>query len=203
MKNLIPMIEPVNGAPKTAAEAVALAIRVLCHASIKVGIAGAVVCYFGRFFATFARAFYLNQLFFRGWGWRLIAWCASFLSNQLRGNDCYIYGLCSLPLVLSVFLRLLGLRGTGAQADWRFAGSFCGKLSPGHPVRRIGAGLLILPLVPVLIGAIAGIMILVLGFVLFAIHASVYCLHYGGIIYLWMREDVWGGVRGVLSRRSR
>jgi hypothetical protein len=202
LKNSIPSIEPANGVPKTASEAVALAIRLLCHASIKIGIAGVVICYFGRFIATFARAFYLNQLIFRGWGWRLIAWCASFLSNQLKGNDCYVYGLCSLPLFLSVFLRLLGLHGIDVQADWKSGGSFFAKLPLGHPARRIGASLLILPIVPVIIGALAGVMILILGFVLFAIHASECCLRYGGIICLWMREVVWSGVRDALSRRS-
>lgn len=203
MKNPFPWIEAVNGAPKAAAKAVALAIRLLCHASIKVGIAGVVICYFGRFIAPFARAFYSNQLFFRGRGWQLIAWWASFLTEQLKGNGCYVYGLCSLPLVLSVCLRLLGLREIDVQSDWKFGGSLCAKLPPGHPARRIGAGLLILPIVPVIVGALAGVMILALGLVLLAIHASAHCLRYGGILCLWMRVVVWGGVRDALSRRSR
>jgi hypothetical protein len=72
-----------------------------------------------------------------------------------------------------------------------------------HPAGRTVAGLLFLPFVPPLVGALAGIAILALAAVLFAAYVLVCCLRYGGLGYLWTRAAVRGGIRDALSRRRR
>jgi hypothetical protein len=201
MKNPFPWFAPESGAPPTPAGVVGLAIRVLCYAAIKVGITGVMICYLGRsYFEPFVRAFFLDQQCFRGWGWQFIAWILSFLGGQLKGSARYIYGLCGLPLALSMFLRLFGLRRNGTEGDGKLGGFFCGRLSPGLLARRIGEGLLIVPFLPVFVGALAGFMILLLGVVFLAIHASVRSLRYSGNLYLWMRTVMRGAVRDAFRR---
>ena len=178
-------------------------VRVLRWASIKSCIAGAFVCYFGNFFAHMAGAFYSNPFFFRGWGWRFIVWCGFFLDHHVGGYVFYVGALCAVSVTLSLLLRVLGGHEVMDEADRRFGGIPSGKAHKGHAARRLVAGLLFLPFMPPLIGALAGVMILVLAMALFAAYVLYCCLRYGGIRYLWTRAAVRGGIRDALGHRPQ
>jgi len=199
VKNPFAWFESVGGAPPISARVVAVAIHTVCSATGKIGAAGAVICYFGSHFAMMARAFYSDSLFFRGWGWQFIVGCASVLENHLRAYACYLYGLCVFPLILSLFLCLLGIHEPGASKEMGDPNS---AKRPHRFVRRIVACLLLIPFVQVFLGALAGLMTLVLVLVLLSVHALVGCRHYGGILYFWMRVAVRIGMRTVVRRRS-
>lgn len=193
----------MSRAPPTSAGSVAQLVRGLRWASIKAGIAGAVVCYFGDFFTRMAGAFYSNPLFFRGWGWWFIVSCGSFLDHHVRGYVFYVGGLCAISVILSLLLCAVGCHEVLDGPDRKIGDVATGKSRKGHPARRIVVGILFLPFVPPLIGALAGVMILVLAIALFAAYVLVCCLRYGGIGYLWTRAAVRGGIRDALSRRSQ
>ena len=193
----------MSRAPPASAEAVAQVARVLRWASTRAGIAGAVVCYFGDFFARMAGTFYSNPLFFRGWGWRLIVWCSAFLDHHVRGYVFYAGGLCAVSVLLSLFLRALGCQRVLNESDSRLGDAPSGMPLTVHPGGRTVAGLLFLPFIPPLFGALAGVMILILAAALFAAYVLVCCLRYGGLGYLWTRAAVQGGIRDALTRRPR
>ena len=172
---------------------------VLRWASTRAGIAGVIVCYFGDFFAHMTGAFYANPLFFRGWGWRFIVWCSSSLDHHVRGYVFYVGGLCAVSTMLSLLLRSLGCHEVLDEAERRPGGAPSGKPRTGHPARHMVAGLLFLPFAPPLVGALAGVMILVLAVALFAAYVLFCCLRYGGIRYLWTRAAVRGGIRDALG----
>lgn len=171
--------------------------------SIKVGFAGASICYFGDLFAHMAGAFYSNPFFFRGWEWCFIVWCSSFLDHHVSGYSFYVGGLCAVSVILSLLVRSIECHEVLDEADRMLGGVRSSKPSASHPAGHLLAGLLFLPFVPPLIGALAGVMILVLVAVLFAAYVLFCCLRYGGINYIWTRAAVRSGVRDALGRRPR
>lgn len=200
MKNPSSWIESVGGAPPISARVVAAAIHTVCSATGKIGAAGVVICYFGSHVAMTARAFYSQSSFFRGWGWRIIVGCISVLENHLNVYACYFYGLCVFPLILSLFLRLLGIHEPGASKEM---GDLNAAKPPHQFAHRMVACLLLVPFVQVLVGALAGFVALVLVLVLIAVHSLVGCRRYGGILYFWMRIAVRIGMRRAVGRWFR
>jgi hypothetical protein len=150
-----------------------------------------------------AGAFYSNPFFFRGWEWRFIVWCGSFLDHHVGEYVFYVGVLCAVSVMLSLLLRVLGGPEAFDEADRRLGGVVSGKAHTSHAARRLVAGLLFLPFTPPLIGALAGVMILVLAVALFAAYVLFFCLRYGGLRYLWTRAAVRGGIRDVLGHRSQ
>jgi len=200
VKNSSPWFESVGGAPPVSTKVIAVAILTVRSVSGKIGAVGAVICYFGSHLAMMVRAFYSGSLFFRGWGWQFIFGWAVMLENHLRPYSCYIYGLCILPTALSLFHHLLGIHEPGSGK--KIGDSHFTKRSR-QCARRIGAWLLLVPFVQVLLGALTGIVTLVLVLVLLAVHALIVCRRHSGILYLWMRAAVRIGMRDAVGRRSR
>jgi len=200
MKNPSTWFESVGGAPPVSAKVVAVAIHTICSATGKIGAAGVVICYFGSQVAMAARAFYSHSSFFRGWGWQIIVGCISVLENHLNGYACYLYGLCVFPLILSLFLRLLGIHEPGASKE---VGDLNAVKRPHQFARRMCAWLLLVPSVQLFLGTLAGITALVLVLALLAVHALVGCRRYSGILYFWMRMAVRIGMRRAVGRWSR
>jgi hypothetical protein len=116
------------------------------------------------------------------------------------GYACYIYGLCALPSILSLILRRLGLYEPGAIKEM---GDLNATKRPQKFARRMGAWLLLIPTVQVLLGALAGLMTLVLVLILLGVHLSVGCRRHGGALYLWVRTAVQIGARNAVARRCR
>jgi hypothetical protein len=200
VKSPFAWFESVGGAPPISAKVITVSIHTVCSVTGKIGAAGAVICYFGSHLAMMARAFYSHSPFFRGWGWQFIVECASVLENHLRAYVCYFYGLCVFPLIRSLFLRLLGIHEPEANKEM---GDLNAAKRPHQFVRRLIACLLLIPFVQVFLGALAGIMTLVLVLVLFSVHALVGCRRYGGILYFWMRVAGRIGIRNMVRRRYR
>lgn len=200
MKSPFAWFESVGGAPPISAKVIAVSIHTVCSATGKIGAAGAVICYFGSRVAMMARAFYSHSSFLRGPGWQFIVGCASVLENHLRAYACYIYGLCVLPSILSLFLHLLGIHEPGASKEM---GDLNAVKRPHQFARRVGAWLLLVPSVQVFLGTLAGVMTLALVLVLIAVHSLVGCRRYGGILYFWMRVAVRIGMRRAMGRWSR
>jgi len=200
VKNSSPWFESVGGAPPISAKVVAAAISTVRSASSKIGATGPVVCFLGSHVAVMARAIFSNSLSFRGWGWQLVGGFASVLENHLKTYAYYIYGLCIVPLILSMALRLLGLHEAGAGRE---IGDPNAAKPPRQFAHRMVACLLLVPFVQVLVGALAGFVALVLVVVLIAVHSLVGCRRYGGILYYWMRIAVRIGVRRAVGRWSR
>lgn len=190
----------MGGAPPISAKGVRVAIHTVCSATGRIGAAGTVICYFGSHVAAMARAFYSHSPFFRGWGWQFIVGSASALENHLRAYAFYIYGLCMLPSILSLFLRLAGIHedGSGKEPGDPFAAKW-----PSQFKRRIVACLLLVPFVQVFLGALAGLMALVLFLILMAVHALVGCRRFGEVFYFWTSVAVRAGVRRAVGRWSR
>ena len=145
-----------------------------------------------------ARAIFSNSLSFRGW--QLVGGFVSVLENHLKAYAYYIYGLCIVPLILSMSLRLLGLHKAGTSRD---IGDPNAAKPPRQFAHRMVECLLLVPFVQVLVGALAGFVALVLVLVLVAVHSLVGCRRYGGIIYFWMRMAVRLGMRRAVGRWSR
>jgi len=190
----------MGGAPPISAKGIRVAIHTICSATGRIGAAGAVICYFGSHIATLARAFYSHSPFFRGRVWQFAVGCVSVLENHLGGYACYIYGLCALPSILSLILRLLGIQPAGAIKGM---GDLNAAKRPKKFARQMGAWLLLVPTVQVLLGALAGLMALVLVLVLLGVHAWVGCRRHGGALYLWVRTAVQIGARNAVARRCR
>jgi hypothetical protein len=199
MKNPSSWFESVGGAPPISAKVVAVAIHTICSATGKIGAAGVVICYFGSRVAMTARAFYSHSSFFRGWGWHIIVGCISVLENHLNAYACYLYGLCVFPLILSLFLRLLGIHEPGTSKEM---GDLNAVKRPNQFFRRMGSWLLLVPSVQLFLGTLAGLTALVLVLALLAVHTLVGCRRYGGMLYFWIRMAVRIGIRRVVDRRS-
>ncbi len=200
MKNPFTWFESVGGAPPISAKVVAGAMHTVCSATGKIGAAGAVICYFGSHVAMMARAFYSHSSFFGGRGWQFIVGCISALENHLNAYTCYFYGLCVFPLILSLFLRLIGIHEPGAR---RKIGGLHAAKRPHQYAQHVVAFILLVPFVQVLLGAVAGLIALVLVLAFLIVHALVGCRRYSGILYSWLKTAVWIGVRVSLGRRSR
>jgi hypothetical protein len=200
MKNPSSWFESVGGAKPISARFVAVAIYTICSATGRIGAAGVVVCYFGSHVAMTAPAFYSHSSFFRGWGWHINVGCISVLESHLNAFACYLYGLCVFPLILSLFLRLLGIHEPGSTKE------MCGQNAVKRPhkfARCMGSWLLLVPSVQLFLGTLAGLTALVLVLALLAIHALVGCRRYGGNLYFWMRIAVRTGMRRALGRWYR